>query len=155
LFISGDDPEFDTPRQVFDKRFNCIESPSMWHYFREVSYQQLDIISYHFPEAPLEYNLSYRDENPRAYYEPFHAVNNPIGYDTNVGLGDANNQRGRTFRQHTLLVNAINAVSHQVPTDLIIDVDGDGLVDNVSFIVYGPQGQWNNLLSYARISLYR
>jgi M6 family metalloprotease-like protein len=150
----SDDTEFTAPRLEFDQNFNAPEGPSVKHYFLEVSYQQLDIESHHFPLAPLNTNLSYQDPNPRAYYQPYHAVTNPLGYDPDIPFGNSTNPNGRTFRQHTLLVNAINFIQNQVPLDLVIDADNDGLVDNVSFIIRGEQGQWNNLLWAHRWALW-
>lgn len=142
----SDDTEFDTPRNVFDQSFNLSEGPSLRHYFNEVSYQQLDIESHHFPVSAMETNVSYQDNQPRGYYQPYHSVTNTIGYDPDISLNNYTNTQGRTFRQHTLLANAVAYIQSQVPGSLVLDADNDGNVDNVSFIIRGGEGQWNTLL---------
>ncbi len=135
----SDQTEFQDPRSVFDASFND-DSPgatSVYNYYQEVSYEDLMIDSYHHPECALETNLSYQDEHPRAYYSPYNAVTNPIGYATN---------EERTFREHTLLANAINFIADEVPVELEIDADDDDLVDSVCFIIRGGNDAWADLL---------
>ena len=144
----SDDTEFTIPRSSYDNNFNNLSGSSVRNYFQEVSYNQLDMVSYHYPICDLSTNLSYQDSNPRAYYQPYHATNNPIGYSG----GD--NGTERRVREHTLLQNAILAVRSQVPTGLNIDGDNDGYVDNVSFIIRGNSGGWAELLWAHRWALY-
>lgn len=141
----ADDTEFTIPRTTYDQRFNSLNSSSMRHYFQEVSYYQLDIISHHFPICDLTTNLSYQDSHPRSYYQPYHAINNPNGYS-----GDTQ----RRIREHTLLANAVAYIEDEVPADLVIDADNDGYVDNVSFIIRGNAGNWADLLWAHRWVLY-
>ncbi|MBE0662634.1 MAG: M6 family metalloprotease domain-containing protein [Bacteroidales bacterium] len=141
----SDQNEFTQPRSFYDNRFNNPDGVSLKNYFYEVSYEQLLIESSQYPICELTTNLSYMDPNPRNYYEPYHAVNNPNGYQ-----GD--NQR-RT-REHTLLVNAINFIAPEVPTDLVIDADNDGDIDNMCFIIRGNSGAWAELLWAHRWVLY-
>ncbi|MBW6515927.1 MAG: M6 family metalloprotease domain-containing protein [Candidatus Cloacimonetes bacterium] len=144
----ADDTEFTIPRSTYDANFNDLSGSSVRSYFQEVSYDQLDIVSHHYPICDLTTNLSYQDSNPRGYYQPYHEVNNPIGYTG----GD--NGYERRIREHTLLQNAILAIRSQVPTDLNIDGDNDGYVDNVSFIIRGNSGGWAELLWAHRWVLY-
>lgn len=141
----SDQSEFTVPRSFYDARFNEPDGISLKNYFYEVSYEQLMIESHHFPITDLSTNLSYQDEHPRSYYEPYHAVNNPNGYQ-----GDTQ----RRLREHTLLMNAINYIEDEVPVDLEIDGDGDGDVDNVCFIIRGNSGAWADLLWAHRWVLY-
>jgi len=84
------------------------------------------------------------DENPRGYYCVY-SPSNPIGYT---------NDSQRTQREQQMLMRAVNAVSSQIPTSLVIDGDNDGYVDNVCFIIQGsPQG-WAELLWPHRWVLY-
>jgi M6 family metalloprotease-like protein len=144
----SDDPEFTIPRSEYDNDFNDTSGSSVRNYFQEVSYNQLDMISHHYPICDLTTNLSYQDSNPRSYYQPYHEVNNPNGYSG----GDSGTER-RT-REHTLLQNAILAVRDQVPAAMNIDGDDDGHVDNVSFIIRGNSGSWAQLLWAHRWALY-
>jgi M6 family metalloprotease-like protein len=141
----SDQTEFTTPRTVYDAKFNDPNSASQKNYFYEVSYENLLIESHHYPICDLTVNLSYQDVHPRAYYEPYHAVNNPIGYQ---------NSNQRTQREHTLLANAVAFIEPEVPLDLIIDADNDDLVDNVCFIIRGGNGAWASLLWAHRWVLY-
>ncbi len=141
----SDQSEFTVPRYVYDNRFNNPDEISMKNYFYEVSYEQLVIESHHFPESDMSMNLSYQDQYPRNYYEPYHPVNNPDGYT---------NDTQRRLREHTLLMNAVIAIEDEVPVDLDIDADNDGYVDNVCFIIRGNSGAWADLLWAHRWVLY-
>ncbi len=145
----SDDTEFNVSRNDYDALFNPEEGISMKNYFNEVSYGQLNIESHHYPEIDdPSFNLSFQDEYPRAYYQPYNETTNPIGYQ------GGNNGYERRVREHTLLVNAINSISSQIPTDLIIDGDNDNYVDNICFIIRGSSGGWADLLWAHRWALY-
>tara|TARA_Y100001934_G_scaffold25474_1_gene28185 strand:- start:11014 stop:14415 length:3402 start_codon:yes stop_codon:yes gene_type:complete len=139
----ADESEFGGTFTYYDTPFNLEQGPSMRHYFQEVSYNMLDAPTTHFPLPDGENVISYQDEYPRSYYEPYNAQTNPDGY-----TGD------RTFREHTLLRKAIEFIEDEVPLDLNIDGDNDGRVDNVTFLVYGSPGAWADLLWPHRWSLY-
>ena len=141
----SDQSEFTLPRSFYDARFNAPDAVSMKNYFEEVSYEQLYIDSYHYPICEITTNLSYQDVYPRNYYEPYHAVNNPNGYQGSTQ---------RRIREHTLLMNAINFIAPEVPTDMVIDGDNDGYVDNVCFLIRGNSGAWADLLWAHRWVLY-
>ncbi|HNS29914.1 MAG TPA: M6 family metalloprotease domain-containing protein [Tenuifilaceae bacterium] len=142
----NDDSEFTSPRTHYDQLFNPAEGISLKNYYQEVSYGQLNIESHHYPYIEdFSTNLSYQDSHPRGYYQPYNATTNTIGYQ------DDDQSR---VREHTLLVNAINAISDQVPTDLAIDGDNDGRVDNVCFIIRGNSEGWADLLWAHRWVLY-
>ena len=137
----SDDTDFNTPREEFDALFNPVEGISLKNFFNEASYGLLNIESHHYPVVTGQsFNYSFQDSHPRAYYQPYHAVTNPNGYQG----GD--NGWERTDREQTLLLNAINAIAGDVPVDLNIDADNDGLVDNVCFIIRGGSGGWAELL---------
>lgn len=142
----SDQTEFADPRSVYDAKFNAddIEAYSLRNYFHRVSYDQLNYVSHHFPTCAPETNLSYQDSHPRAYYLPYNAVTNPLGY----------RDYQRTDREHALLANAIDAIAGQVPASLNIDADNDDYVDNVCFIIRGPHSAWNDLLWAHRWALY-
>ena len=109
---------------------------SLSNYFTEVSYNQLTVGSTFYPGATPGV-FSYQDSYARAYYMPYDATTNPTGYT---------DQTARTTREHTLLQNAVNAISAEVPAGLNIDADADGYVDNICFIVRGEPTAWNTLL---------
>ncbi len=140
----SDDTEFSTLRQIYDNRLNSNTTKSLKSYYTEVSYSALTINTTHYPICPLTSSLSYQDSHPRAYYQPYNATTNPIGYT----------EANRTQREHTLLVSAINYIAASVPAGLNIDGDNDGNVDNVCFIIKGGSGAWAVLLWAHRWSLY-
>jgi M6 family metalloprotease-like protein len=120
---------------------------SMVSYFVEASYNVFSCPAAFYP-TPGATVVSYQDVYTRGYYQPYNAVTNPIGYTG----GD--NGTDRTNREHTLLASAVNAVSSQIPAGLNIDVDSDGYVDNVCFIVSGSPTGWASLLWPHKWSLY-
>jgi len=109
---------------------------SMYNYFKEVSYNQLEIESSFYPRYQNRI-VSYQDSNSRSYFQPYNAVTNPDGY-----IGDVVARE----REHTLLKNAIEAAKSDIPISLDIDADNDGNVDNVCFIVSGDVDGWSDLL---------
>lgn len=144
----ADDTEFALPRSTYDARFNGADQQSIKDYFQEVSYNNLTIQSYHYPESEMTVNISYQDQYPRGYYKPYNATSNPIGYT------GGNSGAQRVDREHTLLMNAVNAVSSQIPTSLNIDANNDNRVDNVCFVIRGNAEGWADLLWAHRWVLY-
>jgi M6 family metalloprotease-like protein len=108
---------------------------SLKNYFREVSYNKLTYNSIFFP-IPNNMVISYVDNQPRSYYQKYNSVTNPNGYQP----------EDRFTREYSLLKNAANAISSQVPTSLNIDSDLDGYIDQVSFVISGSPEGWNDLL---------
>lgn len=147
VFIKfADDPDFHNGISYYNAMFNDEgeNANSMKHYFIEASYNQLFMDSFFYPPPNGETIVCYVDINPRSYYQPYSAAN-PNGYS-----GD--NQR--TQREQQMLVRAVNAVSSQIPTSLVIDGDNDGYVDNVCFIIQGSPDGWAELLWPHRWVLY-
>lgn len=142
IFIRfSDQAEFADPISFYDGLHNASAAGSVseYAYFREASYQKLTIQSRFYPPAVGGYVVSYRDPHPRTYYMPYDATTAPNGYDPNSSTD-------RASREHTLLANAINAVSSQIPGSLNVDTNGDGKVDSAVFIVRGEPTAWATLL---------
>lgn len=141
--------EIQTTRQTYDNKLNPAEGNSLKAYFKEVSYNQMLIQSYHYPSVanPATANASYQDAYPRSYYQVYHSVSNPNGYS---------NDDERRNREHLLLMNAINWMNqnHPVSGSVNIDADNDGYVDNVSFMIKGDHDAWADLLWAHRWALY-
>ncbi|MDH7513983.1 MAG: M6 family metalloprotease domain-containing protein, partial [Clostridiales bacterium] len=147
IFIRfSDEPEFEDTSSFYNAMFNASVpgTSSMSNYFKDVSYNQLSITTTFYPIPGGTAVVSYQDSHPRSYFQPYNESTNPGGYTEDQ----------RTFREHTLLRDAVNAVSAQVPVGLALDGDNDGRVDNVCFIVRGSAGGWNNLLWPHMWSLY-
>lgn len=145
IFIKfADDDEFTTPITVYDEIFNNAAGNSMKRYFSEASYNQLTVDSSFYLPPNGTSIVSYTDIYARNYYCAYSA-SNPKGYN-----GDSQ----RTEREHNLLLRAVNAVASSVPTDLVIDGDNDGYVDNTCFIIKGSPEGWAELLWPHRWVLY-
>lgn len=130
---------------MFDKNDDNTYQ-SLLNYFYQASYHQLSIVSSFYPLTETTTILSYQDEHPRQYYMPYDAVNAPLGYNEN------GNQRAE--REFKLLKDATEYIAGMVPTDLNLDYNDDGLVDNVVFVVRGAPTAWATLLWPHRWVLY-
>ena len=133
----SDDTEFNTAINVYEQMFNDVDenANSMKHYYKEVSYEKLSVNSTFYPEPQNGIVCSYQDNYPRNYYRVF-SPSNPQGYS----------EAQKQTRLQTLLRNAVLAVRDQIPTDLDVDFDNDGNVDNICFIVKGDVEAWADLL---------
>ena len=135
-----------TPFTEVDSMFNAsnYESISLHNYYHHVSYNQLDLRSYFYPEPDGQTILSYEDIHPKEYYMPYDPETNPIGY-----------QDWETAdREFSMLERAIYYVANQVPDTLDLDYNGDGNVDNVVFVIKGTPGEWASLLWPHRWCIY-
>ena len=141
IFIRfSDDGQFTNSYTDIDNMFNDVSTNavSMRSYFRANSYNAIDIPTTFYPGHSGTTIIDYQDIYPRSYYQPYNASTNPNGYlDEN-----------RAEREFSLLQRAVNYVNsyYPVPTNLNIDYDNDGYVDNVCFIVKGGVGAWGSLL---------
>jgi len=124
----SDDPEFTQSSSYFADFFNKdAPGASMYRYFNDISHGQLSVHSTFYPIPPGTTVLSYQDIYPRSTFE-----NVPEYQQATV--------------EHALLKRAIDAIGNQIPSDLNLDFNNDGYVDNVCFIVKGNPGAWNSLL---------
>lgn len=139
IFIRfSDETEFTDLATLYTNMLNTTTAGynSMYNYFREASYNQLSITTALYPNHGATV-VSYQDAHPRGYYRPYNAVTNTIGYQ---------NGGESSTREWTLLQSAVTAVSSQIPVSPSVDNDGDGYVDNVTFVVRGGPDGWNDLL---------
>ncbi|TVQ69190.1 MAG: M6 family metalloprotease domain-containing protein [Balneolaceae bacterium] len=139
IFIRfSDDPEFDRPLQFYQDQFNKqgTDVLSLYEYYMEASYGQLEIFTTFYPTTTGSTVISYQDSRPRDYYRPKSATN-PNGYEGRQEVAE---------RQHELLKNAIAHVENQIPQHINLDNNNDGLVDAISFIVRGAPEGWAELL---------
>jgi M6 family metalloprotease-like protein len=140
----ADQTEFEPKQNTYTNMFNSINNGynSMRNYFREASYNKLNIISHFYPTNNGTVILSYQDANNRGYYCPYDSKTNPAGYCDGE----------RNERENTLLCNAVNFVKNQIPILLNIDYNEDGYVDNVCFIIRG--NVTGGMLNPSRTILY-
>lgn len=153
IFIRfSDDSEFTNTYSSIDNMFNADGegAVSMKSYFEAASYGAINIPTTFYPGHNDEVIISYQDTYPRSYFQPYNETTNTNGYQG----GD--NGAERTNREHALLKRAVDYVNdnYPVPSNLNIDYDNDGYVDNVCFIVRGGVGAWSSLLWPHQWSLY-
>ncbi|OGD18269.1 MAG: hypothetical protein A2W03_14100 [Candidatus Aminicenantes bacterium RBG_16_63_16] len=141
--------EFTDAISLYDNMFNNVTASynSMRNYFYEASYGALSISTTFYP-TPTTTVVSYQDSHDRNYFKPYDASTNPTGYT------GGNSGTDRRDREHTLLKNAVDAVSSLVPAGLNLDGDSDGYVDNVCFVIDGATTAWSTLLWPHMWSLY-
>ncbi|MCL2510488.1 MAG: M6 family metalloprotease domain-containing protein [Bacteroidales bacterium] len=147
----ADESEFPPVGNTHNGFFNEDEpgKSSMFAYFKDLSNGKTLIPSTFYPEGCFDdIIVSYQDIYPRSYFQPYHATANPDGYKG----GDNGNER--TQREHQLLKRTVEAVENDIPEDLDLDFNGDGLVDNICFVVRGKPDGWASLLWPHRWALY-
>jgi len=142
----SDQNEFTDDTTLYTNMFNNPEPgySSMLNYFREVSYNKLTVPSHFYPVPPTNLIISYQDIYPRSYFMPYHEVTNPDGYQ----------EWERGEREFALLKRAVEYIAGEVPPELDIDYNNDGLVDNVVFVIKGQPTAWATLLWPHRWVLY-
>ena len=139
IFIRfSDEEEFQQQLNFYEDLYNKQGDDvlSLFEYYQEASYGQLEIFSHFYPVPPGQTVVSYQDAHPRAYYRQKSATN-PVGYE---------GQREHMEREHTLLRNAVQYVESQIPSHINLDSNNDGMVDAVTFIVRGTPEGWNDIL---------
>ena len=128
----ADDPEITHPFAPIDTMFNG-KTPgylSIYNFYKALTYDKIHYNTVYTNNIHNGQIISFQDSHPRGYYEPYSATN-PIGYQ-----GD-NPFIGISRREAELLAAAFDYVdeNHLVDDDVVLDGDGDGDIDNVSFIV--------------------
>jgi M6 family metalloprotease-like protein len=135
IYISfADDSVFQHDRHYFRQMWSGEDQSSVEDYFWETSYQTLDLVVHHLPQSPDTINLSYKDIHPRKYYLP-KTNSNPDGYSND-----------NAQREHGMLRRAVEYVRNQIPDSTSVDMNNDGQVDNISFIIRGNSSAWADLL---------
>ncbi len=135
IYISfADDSVFTYNRGHFKQLWSATDHSSVRDFFNEISYNTLDLEVSHFPASPDSITVSYKDIFPRNYYLPKSAAN-PGGYDGDVAE-----------REHGMLKRAVEFVQNQIPANLNVDMNNDGILDNVCFVIRGQSSAWSDLL---------
>lgn len=143
----ADDSDYKLSRSDYDEKFNAPNEVSLYNYYKEVSYEQLNIISTHFPKTETDKNLAYVAPQSRSFFQPFNATTNTSGYKD--GQEDD--------REHLLIINALKFLQKDIEETFTaedLDKNNDGLVDNVTFIIRGENDSWSDLLWAHRWSLF-
>ena len=106
---------------------NTSANYNLRDYFSTMSYGKVDVESYltpPAPESPTELRF-YKDPLPWEWYRDNTPQDDVITALTNF---------------QPLLRRAVDWVNeyHPIPQDIVLDADGDGFVDFVTFIIFGP-----------------
>lgn len=111
--------------------FNGTESSAntVYNYFKQASYGKLDWTSVFFPAPDGTKIVSYQTQQKRGYYQ-YKSDVNPDGYEQ----GDAT---AMAARERALVKEIIAHLNENLPTETVIDADGDGMVDNLTIILSG------------------
>jgi len=149
IFIRfADDSAYSRSFSSIDRMFtdsSTYTSNSLYTYFRRASYDKIFMRTYYAPAPNGNTILSYQAPHPRNYYKPY-SESNPEGYHSNQ----------RSDREFDLIQGAIDYVNQYapVPSNVVLDCNGDGLIDNVNFIVKGTYTGWSDLLWPHKWNLY-
>ncbi len=93
-------------------------------------YNQLTIVSTLYPTQDQTYTVSVQDSHVRGYYQPVQRRD-----ESRTGTR-AITPKAESAR-YALLAAALNAVASLVPSGLQLDIDEDGFIDAISFVVRG------------------
>jgi len=142
----SDEADYQPPYsyEQYDHFFNATDDISLKDYYLEVSYGQLEITSLVLEEEGEL--VFYTDLHERSYYQP-HSSENPDGYA---------NQNERASREHALIKRAVEYVndSNLIDPSIDLDINNDGMIDSLTFLVSGSADGWNELLWAHRWELY-
>lgn len=135
-----DDTEMETSFDSVNRMFNDhgAGSNSMYNYFLRDSYGKLNVCSHIYPAPVGDSIVCVVDSFPRGYYSQWSA-SNVMGYTNDWQRAD----REMNLWKRTL--DYVNA-HHMIDSTLDVDLDNDGFVDNVVFVVKGTYDSWNELL---------
>lgn len=141
----ADDEEIDHPFADIDSMFNG-HTPgyhSVYNYFDAMTYGRIHYNTVYTNNIHGGVIVSYQDPMPRCYFQPYDSVENPVGY-----LPEEQPFMGISMREAQLQARAFRYVDSLglVDQSVILDGDGDGDIDNVSFIVKGGTGEWASML---------
>ena len=93
-------------------------------YMSEISNKKLLLTSDFYPKNANGNVITYQDSHPLGYYLKYSA-SNTIGYSA----GESASRKGN------LMLNALNSISSQISNPSIYDVNKDGILDYVTFVV--------------------
>ncbi len=139
----ADDAEIDHSFADIDTMFNG-KTPgyfSVSNFYDALTYGKIHYNTVYTNNIQNGVIVSYQDIYPRGYFQPYSAEN-PIGYQEELPFMGVSMREAELLGRVVRYVDSMNWVS----SDVNLDGNGDGLVDNVSFIVKGGTGEWAELL---------
>lgn len=143
IFIRfADDPEFTESLEPIDQMFNDTTpyNISVHNYYKTTTYGKLIYHTVYTNDIQNSTIVSYQDPMPRAYFQPY-SDTNPDGYPPQT-MGVTNPRETELLGRVMRYVDSL----HLVSPDVNLDGNNDGSIDNISFIIKGDVGGWNDLL---------
>ncbi len=141
----ADDDEINHSFAKIDSMFNG-RTPgylSIYNFYDALSYGNIHYNTVYTNNIQNGVIVSYTDPMPRCYFQPYDNIETPIGYHPweQPFMGVSN-------REAQLLGRVVRYVDslHLVDPNVVLDGDGDGDIDNISFIVKGDVGEWASIL---------
>lgn len=140
----SDDEEIEHNFADIDSMFNG-RTPryySVYNYYDAMTYGRIHYNTVYTNNIHNGIIISYRDTMPRGYFQPYTEAN-PIGYQP-----WEQPFMGISMREAQLQARAFHYVDSLglVDSSVVLDGDGDGYIDNVSFVVKGGVGGWASML---------
>lgn len=140
----ADDEGIDHPFSAIDSMFNSREPGylSVYNFYQALSYGKIQFNTVYTNNIHDGIIVSYVDTMPRSYFQPY-SESNPIGYHP-----EEKPSQGVSMREAELLGRIVSYVNsmHLVDSTVVLDGNGDGDIDNISFIAKGGTGEWNTIL---------
>ncbi|MDY6325877.1 MAG: T9SS type A sorting domain-containing protein [Bacteroidales bacterium] len=138
----ADDEEFTTSLDYVDQMFNdsSFQAVSVYNYFNVMTYGKINYRSIFPNNCQNSTIVSYKDIYPRWYFQP-QSPSNPGGYPPQSTLYTND-------RERKLLVRVLSHIDSAglIDESVSLDGNGDGYIDNISFVIKGDVGNWGDLL---------
>lgn len=114
---------------------------SVYNFYDVMSYGKIHYNTFYTNNIQNGVIVSYQDSYPRGYFEPYSQFN-PNGYT------EPNPFMGVSMREAELLGRIVSYVDSMglVDPNIVLDGDGDGDIDNISFVLKGGTGAWASIL---------
>ncbi|MBQ3555193.1 MAG: M6 family metalloprotease domain-containing protein, partial [Bacteroidales bacterium] len=129
-FLGEDNSEsFELSASTYNQMFNddTAGANSVYNYFYEASYGQLQWRSTMFPAPQGDVVMSYETMNDRNYYKEKSSIA-PNGYEDEID---------RAAREQALVKEIAAYLSANLPDDVVLDANGDGIIDNMCIVLSG------------------
>ncbi len=121
--------EFEKPFSDYEQLFNdsSESANSVFNYFQEVSYGKLSWTSAFYPANQEGKVIAYTAKNERGYYQEKSSINEE-GYTDEVD---------RAAREQALIKEIAAHLSENLPDNVVLDANTDGIIDNVTLVLSG------------------
>ena len=129
-FLGEDNEEsFELSASTYQQMFNdeTQGANSVYNYFYEASYGQLQWKSTLFPAPQGDVVMSYKTKNERNYYKEKSSIATN-GYEDEID---------RAAREQALVKEIASYLSANLPDDVVLDANNDGIVDNMCIVLSG------------------